>query len=263
MPFIHRACFRWCASIVGIIVCWLLYAPLQAQADPLDLASDILGSDPNVGDITAFYFNTEYSYTSGPTGTLTVSPDNLYDSTVLQYQDGLQTYDQYDGNTSAVSPAFAFSISAQLNNSNGDLVSGTFVMGGDDTLNGNSYDTAYDGVLLTGNLTGFGFPDPTSETTGLALEFTFQVTGGLLTEPGAPWYNVSTAETDISYFDTSAAAFAAGWPGQSWGNSAGDIWSSQADTWPTALAPTPEPSTFVLLAIGLLPLAWRLRRRGH
>ena len=55
----------------------------------------------------------------------------------------------------------------------------------------------------------------------------------------------------------------ADWPASSFSNSgSNNMLNTSADTFPMTFAQTPEPSTLVLFAIAVLPLAWCLRRRG-
>jgi PEP-CTERM motif len=253
MPSIHRAWFRWCASIVGIIACCLLYAPLQAQADELSF-------DPyypaGVNDITTDSFDVEYAYNAGNnTGTLTTAPSaDGYSQMLLD--NGNDTFYQYGDDV------YQFSITANINPATGALIGGTVTIAGDDL-----YDAPYyNGTLLTGNLTGFGFPTDYDESSLIKLTFEFQVTGGEMTLPGGPFAGVDIAGMNM-YMYATTAPFAGSWPADtSWGSGVGNTNNSDPatnDTFPVSLTPTPEPSTLVLLAIGILPLAWRLRRRGQ
>jgi hypothetical protein len=235
---VHSAWLRRCASIVAVLACWFLYAPLYADASPLDLTTN------SPGDVTSFSYDVEYDHT---TGVLTA------DSTI----DG-NAYSILDDNDFFYPATVA--ISATLNPANGDLLGGTISITGDDSVYGN--DTYGSGVLIEGNLTAFGFPDPT-DSTNVPLEFEFAVTGGLLTALGGPYYQATTGGSIVHMF-SDTPYFTGAWPSSDFSNSgSNNMLNTSSDTFPMSFAQTPEPSTFVLLAIAILPLAWRLRRRGQ
>lgn len=238
MYLIHGTWWRGSVSIAGIAMCWLLSAPLQANASPLDLST----SSP--GDITSFSYDVEYNHTTGVLTADSTSDGNAY--SILD-------------DTDFFYPA-TVAISATLNPANGDLVSGTISITGDDSVYGE--DIYGSGVLIQGNLTAFGFPDPT-DSTNVPLEFEFAVTGGALTASGQPYYQATTGGMILHMF-SNTPYFTGAWPTSDFSNSgSNNMLNTSADTFPMTFAQTPEPSTFVLFALGLLPLALRLRRRGH
>ena len=243
MPSIHCGWLRSCGSIATIVACWLLYVPLYAGASPLDLTTN------SPGDVTSFSYDVEYDHSTGVLTANSTSDGNAY--SVLD--DNGYFY-----------PA-TVSLTATLNPANGDLVSGTLSIDGTEYYTGDNsplLNNGNDGLLLTGNLTAFGFPDPT-DSTNVPLEFEFQVTGGELTAPGEPYYGATTGGMILHMFSTTPY-FTGAWPSTDFGSQTSDnMLNTSSDTFPMTYAPTPEPSTFVLLAVGLLPLAWRLRRRGY
>ena len=115
----------------------------------------------------------------------------------------------------------------------------------------------YNGVLIQGNLTAFGFPNPTAPPfTLVPLEFEFQVTGGLLTASGEAWHQATVGGMNL-FMNTVDSYFTNGWPSSDF---SGSTDGTNADTFPLVFA-TPEPSTAVLLVLGLLPLAWSLHEK--
>ncbi len=243
MLSIRPACSRRCASIVTLAASLLLFAPLQAGADPLNLTTY------SPGDVTSFSYDVEYN--SG-TGVLTANSTS-------------------DGNAYAVLddngyfyPANVL-LTANLNPANGALESGTISIEGTEYFTGDNsplLNGGNDAMLITGNLTAFGFPVSTDET-NQPLEFEFQVTGGALTAAGQPYYHAATGGMILHMFSDSPYFTGADWPVSSFSNSgSNNQLNTSADTFPMTFAQTPEPSTFVLFAIAVLPLAWCLRRRG-
>jgi hypothetical protein len=238
MPSFQCAGFRRCASIAAVAACWLIFAPLAANADPLDLTTN------SPGDVTSFSYDVEYNSTTGVLTAGSTSDGNAY--SILDDNDFFYPT--------------TVSVTADLDPSTGDLLGGTLSIVGDDSVYGN--DTYGSGVVIEGNLTAFGFPDPT-DSTNVPLEFEFAVTGGALTALGQPYYQATTGGMILHMF-SDTPYFTGAWPSTDFSNSgAGNQLNTSSDTFPMSFAPTPEPSTFVLLAIAILPLAWRIRRRGQ
>ena len=228
-----------CASIVAVAACLLFFFGSRwAEAAPLDLTTN------SPGDVTTFAIDVSYTASSG-----TLVADSSGDG---------QLYSVIDDN-GYFYPA-DFEISATVNPTTGALVSGTVELSGAEyyTVDGSPFVAGGDDVtLIEGNLIAFGFPDPTNST-NVPLEFEFQVTGGALTAPGEPYYNALTGGIEL-HMISSTPFFTGNWPASDF---SGSTDSSYSDTFPMTYAPTPEPSTFLLLMVGVLPFAWRLRRRG-
>ena len=243
MLWIRSVWSRRCASVVTAVACALLLVPLPAGADPLNLTT----SSP--GDVTSFSYDVEYN--SG-TGVLTANSTS----------DG-NAYSVLDDN-GYFYPA-TVSLTANLNPTNGALESGTISIEGTEYYTVDSsplLNNGNDAMLITGNLTAFGFPVSTNETNAV-LEFEFQVTGGALTAAGEPYYHAATGGMIVHMFSDTPYFTGADWPSSSFSNSdSNNMLNTSSDTFPMSFAQTPEPSTFVLLAMAILPLAWRLRRRG-
>ena len=246
MQLNHSVRLRRCSSIVVAVACWLVFAPLAAHADPLDLTTN------SPGDITSFSYDVEYTPgVSGNPGTLTADSTN-------------------DGNNYAVIDDNGYfypeiiAVTASLDAS-GNLLGGSLTVDGTEyyTVDGSPLiNGGNDTVLLTGSLTAFGFPDPT-DSTNVPLEFEFAVTGGALTAEGEPYYSATDRRHDSAHVQRHSRYFTGAWPTSSFSNGpSNNVLNTSADTFPMSYAQTPEPSTFVLLAMGLLPLALRLRRRG-
>jgi PEP-CTERM motif len=235
MPMIHTNWRRWCRRVTAILVYWLICAPLCADASPLGLTTD------PAGDVTTSSIDIEYTQSTGKF-TANGTTDG-YSYSVLTDTDYFML-------------APVYTLTATLNPATGALISGTFEIDGSDG-------GLYSGILLKGTLTAFGFPNPTSST-NVPLEFTFDDLSGVLTLPGAPYAGMANAGT-ILHLMSKTAYFTSGWPAVNFDSqTAANIGNTNSDTFPIPPTnPTPEPSTFVLLAAGLLPLAWRLRRRIH
>lgn len=196
-----------------------------AQAAPLGL---ILNPDP---DFTANFIDLNYIANNSPnnftaTGYVTALDDDgvgpLLDPLAYNYGD--------------------FSLSASVTTA-GIMTGGTLV------VSGNFSNTiGLSGVLLTGNLTAFGF---TNGVTSELFEFAYTVTGGLMATsqyfgvPGTPGGVIyDTGENVFNGLFTSGFSTSGFGPG---GN---------AD-----VAPTPEPATLSLLLLGGAALFRPLRRR--
>jgi hypothetical protein len=221
-----------CASIACILAIGLLFFAAPAHGTPLNLSS----SHP--GDVTTHYTDVQYVLDANPnTGTLTA----------VGYPD------EFDVNTQGFNSS-SFSLSMTVMRSTGALVGGSVTITGD--TDGTPH---YNGTLLTGNIIAFGFHDPPLATpaVGNIFEFVFHVTGGLLL---APYYSsTNTAGIIMNIANGSASPSFTGSFTTAFHNNPD---SGFSDTFPTENPNVPEPSTFVLLGLGTLPLAWRLRRRG-
>jgi hypothetical protein len=246
MRAIQDAWMRRCASIVGLMACWLLYAPLHASAGPLGL------NTTSPGDVTSFSTDVEYNHTTGVLTANSTSDGNAFSA----LDDNGYFY-----------PA-TLAVTANLNPANGALLSGTVSLTGTEYYtvdNSPLLNDGNDGVLLTGNLIAFGFPNPTNST-NVPLEFEFSLTGGLLTAPGEPYAPSPYYIVDggmILHMISTTPFFTGSWPTGDFGSQgSNNALNTSSDTFPV-LIPTPEPSTFVLLALGFLPLAWSLRRRSR
>jgi PEP-CTERM motif len=231
MGWIPSSRLGWWASAMGIAACWLLSAPLLAHAGPLDLTTT------SPGDLTTFSLDVEYNHT---TGVLTAdATGDGFTSSLLDDNVGFYP--------------ITYAVTATLDPTSGDLISGTIAIGSPDLDSG---------LLISGNITAFGFPDPT-DATNVPLEFQFQVTGGALTDFGQTWSGATSGGMIVHMISTDAF-FTGAWPTTDFGSQTSDnALNSTSDTFPMTFASTPEPSTLVLLASGLFPLAWRLRRRGQ
>ncbi len=106
------------------------------------------------------------------------------------------------------------------------------------------------GTLIDGDITAFGF---VGDSSGMVLEFAFTVTGGDLATVG----DFATFGVGGSIVGTGSNTFV-NW-NSSWNNLIFDIPSTGSATSDTA--PTPEPSTALLLWGGIVALAVRSRRR--
>jgi PEP-CTERM motif-containing protein len=244
------------ASVACALVALLVMAPTTAHATLLGLNSG------HPGDITSGYTDVTYVLNVGDptTGTLTaVGYPTDFDVPAHPNEQGFNSG--------------SFSLSMTVKRSTGALVSGSVTITGD--TNGTPH---YNGTLLTGTITGFGFVDPgfvppfdnAHYALGNEFDFTMHVTGGLL---AAPYYashtagiimginnvvsanrftGVFTAPFDnLTPFVDNMTAYG---PGTGLGTS---------DTFKLDSPSIPEPSTFILLGLGLIPLAWRIGRRSR
>jgi hypothetical protein len=211
-------------------------APLPAGATPLGLSST------HPGDVTTHYTDVHYTLDgNGITGSFVAEgyPD--------QFDVNNQNIEFNGGNF--------FSLTMTVNQSNGALVGGSLTITGD--TDGLPF---YGGTLLTGNVIAFGFPNGPFGTPaqGNIFEFQVHVTGGSLY---APYYSATqTAGIIMNIANETGPPFFSGVFTSPFHN---DGYSGLSDTFPTANPIIPEPASIVLLGAGLVPLAWRLRRRGR
>ena len=146
---------------LSAIVCLVLALPAQAA---------LIGLKPTFPDLLA---NTSGSYSYDKESelfTITAEPRTLTYS--------LSDYDYiYTSNNTKYSGQKSYAVNINIDNS------GNFKhwLGGDLQIIGKVGDgTSYDGLLLTGEVTGFGYGDPILLPTGQyqIFDFTFQITGG-------------------------------------------------------------------------------------
>jgi hypothetical protein len=225
---------------VAVLAIALFSAPAffsaSAQATPISPPLQ----EHHLGDVTSDTLFVHYDLDANPaTGTL--------------HADGFPV--EFDENDQGFFSG-TFSLSLKINSATGAPLGGTIYIDGETT------DTPYfNGVLLTGNITGFGFPDAGPNFGGGNIfEFLFTVTGGALapsyysagyggiimnikngSDPSNPFTGVFTAP----FKNNGDQPFAVG---------------GVSDTFPM---PTPEPSSLALLLLGCAPLVWRLRKRSR
>jgi len=204
-----------------------------SSAAPLNLTST------HPGDVTTHYSSVSYVLDANPlTGTLTVTGEP----------------DEFDVNSQFIWNG-VFSLSMTVMRSTGAVVSGSLSISGD-ILDG----PTYSGLLLEGDITDFGFQDPAPPFNpglgeGSIFEFVVHVTGG---ELHAPYYTDDTAGIIMNIGNASGAPPFTGVFTSAFQNTG---LSGLSDTFPMADPNIPEPSSVMLLGLGLVPLAWRLRRR--
>ena len=179
------------------------------------------------------------SATATPLGiVLLPEPDINYDFADVSYTagSGALTVSGFAANMDAFSVtnesivSGMFNLSATVNNAGVLQVGGTFSVTG--TIAAFSFNS---GTLLTGNLTAIGFPDGSAG----ALEFFFDPTGG----DAASLYSNSSGIT---------VGIVNGFPGD-WDNNFSASFSAVGDIG------VPEPSTALMLGLGLGVLSWRRR----
>lgn len=164
--------------------------------------------------------------------------------------------DQFDVNNQNVGGAYQyFYLQMTINRTTHAILSGSVVVDGE-TDGAPHFLGTNTTHLLAGTITSFGFHDPWvgGPAIGNNLEFVVNVTGGVL----APVYyasqyagiilNIQNGSGANNFTGVFTAPFDNGGTGFS-------------DTFPTTNPNVPEPSTVALLGMGLIPLAWRLRRR--
>lgn len=218
-----------------VIVLWLLQAlaPVTVEAAPLNLTST------HPGDVASFFMGVDYSLDVDPlTGTLTA----------IGYPS------QFDVNNQNISNG-VFNLTMTVLRATGAPVSGSVSITGD--TDGTPF---YGGLLLEGDITDFGFMDPPVNPSlgeGSIFEFMVHVTGGAL---HAPYYTTDTAGIIMTIANGSGSPSFAGVFTTPFQN---DGFSGFSDTFPTQNPNIPEPSSLLLLGLGLMPLTWQLRRRLH
>ena len=227
-----RSIKRDCACLL-VICLFLVVLSQPLHAAPLNLG---LRHDP---DIMSSYLDINYYAGTG---------DFIVDgfATPFVYDYALPGVNIYYSNFDMGSPG-TYSITASIDNS-GNLNSGSLAINGYiDDAGGSAYGP---GLLLSGNMTDFGFWYDAQNPTGTILEFEFEVTGGALADVyggvsalgGALIYNSGFTGSFASDFNNNF-----GMPGFGLGD-------GYADT-----AALPEPASIGLLLMGLM--AARLRRR--
>ena len=225
--------WRRVTRVVSVACAFLGIAALtsQASAAPLNLTST------HPGDVTTHYSAVSYVLDANPlTGTLTVTGEP----------------DEFDVNSQFIFNS-SFSLSMTVMRSTGAVISGSLSISGD-TFDG----PVYSGLLLEGDIIDFGFQDPPfnpAANEGSIFEFVVHVTGGAL---HAPYYVEDTAGIIMNIGNASGAPPFTGVFTSAFQNTG---LSGLSDTFPMADPNIPEPSSVVLLGLGLVPLAWRLRRR--
>lgn len=239
MPFDRVCSYTRRASVACVLLGIVVAATSEAGATPLGLSST------HPGDVTTHYMYVHYDPSDA-----TFHAEGYPDQFDVHNQNI-----QFDGNN-------YFSLTMVVNPSTGALVSGAVSISGD-----TDGSPSYSGLLLQGTITEFGFPDPGPNFGGGNIfEFVVHVTGGALL---APYYsgadnpahsagiimNIANGSSSPSF--TAANLFTAAFQNDGFSGLGGS-----ADTFPTPSHGVPEPGTIILLGIGFLPLAWRLRRRG-
>lgn len=201
----------------------------DASATPLNLTST------HPGDVTTHFTNVVYTLDANPaTGTLTAT--------------GFP--DEFDVNSQGFNTS-DFTLTLSIARATGQPLGGTVVINGD--TDGTPH---YNGLLLQGNIVQFGFVNAPlgSPAAGNNFEFVVAVTGGLL---AAPYYSSGFAGIIMNIANTTAPVQFTGVFTSAFHNNGHSAFS---DTFPITNPNVPEPSSFLLLALGIAPLAWRWRR---
>lgn len=222
------------ARVLRTLLVWLLpilaaLGPATAQADPLMLTT----SHP--GDVTTFFTAVNYV-----PGTLTAIGVPISLDSTYSISSGL------------------FNLTASIDPATGTLLGGSLEIDGTISANPPNYSSP----LLTGTLTEFGYPSLTNFGDGSPFEFVFNVTGGSL----APLYSSGEGGIIMDIANGSGSAsfnstqlFTAPF--------SNDGISGFSDTFPLPGVPffTPEPSSWVLMGVGLtslMSLMWRRHGRA-
>jgi hypothetical protein len=218
--------------LVGVVLALLMigllpFAPSNAHATPLGLHST------HPGDVTTHFTDVEYVLNSNPaTGTLTAT--------------GFP--DEFDVNSQGFNSS-SFSLTLTIARSTGAPLGGTVSITGD--TDGTPH---YNGDLLEGTITQFGFHDPPIGTpsVGNIFEFVVHVTSGLL---AAPYYSSGTAGIIMNIANGSASPSFTGVFTAPFHN---DGFSGFSDTFPMSV---PEPSSLMLMSLGMTWLVGCMLRR--
>jgi hypothetical protein len=217
--------------LAAMVVCLAhtFFAP-PAQAAPLNLTST------HPGDVASFFTYVEYTLDADPnTGTFTAQGYAM----------------QLDVNNQNINNG-TFDLSMTVLRATGGVVGGTVSISGD--TDGVPF---YSGLLLEGDIMGFGFQDPPINPgagEGNIFEFQVHVTDGAL---HAPYYVDDWAGIILTFNNPGASPPFTGVFTSPFAND----FTGFSDTFPITDPNIPEPSSIVLLGMGVLPLAWRLRRR--
>lgn len=227
----HRHKFKHApgrAKIICLMAGWFACAASMAAAAPLNLNST------TPGDVASFYTDVHYILDANPnTGTLTAIGYAL----------------QFDVNNQNILNG-TFDLTLTVDRATGAVVDGTVSISGE--TDATPY---YNGLLIEGDITSFGFHDPpVAPPSGSLFEFVFEVTDGLL---AAPYYTSGYGGIIMSIENGSGANDFTGVFTAPFDNG----FTGFSDTFPTT--PIPEPSSIVLLAFGLIAVAWRFARRSR
>jgi hypothetical protein len=162
--------------------------------------------------------------------------------------------DQFDVNDQFIYSS-SFNLTMTVLRATGVPVSGSLTIMGD-IIDG----PTYSGLLLEGEILpssqSFGFMDPVFNPAageGGILEFRVHITGG---ELHAPYYTDDWAGVILTMLNQASSP---PFTGVFTGPFSNTVGSALSDTFPITDPNIPEPSSFVLLGLGLIPLAWRLR----
>jgi hypothetical protein len=213
------------SAIAAVVLFGLLaFASTNAYATPLGLTST------HPGDVTTHFTDVEYTLNSNPaTGTLTAN--------------GFP--DEFDVNAQGFVSS-SFSLTLTVARSTGAPLGGTVSITGDTDGTPN-----YNGDLLEGTITQFGFHNPPIGTPGVGniFEFVVHVTGGLL---AAPYYSSNTAGIIMNIANGSASPSFTGVFTAPFHN---DGIQGFSDTFPMLPPPStsvPEPTSFLVWGLALI-----------
>lgn len=227
MHFIHLSHALRRTVLASALACIFASAATSASAAPLNLSST------HPGDVASFYTDVHYLLDANPnTGTLTATGYAL----------------QFDVNNQNIFNG-TFDLSLTVERATGAVVDGFVSISGE--TDGTPY---FNGLLIEGPILEFGFQDPpVAAPSGSLFEFIFGVSGGALAAPyysgfGGIIMNIANGSGTDDFTGVFTAPFN------------NDGFNGFSDTFPT---PTPEPSSFALLALGLLAMIWRVARRSH